>query len=395
MMLSATLFFSALALTSADTPSLRAEHLYTGINRPIMLDIDAAEDNEMGELSLALMTAEGAVMAGPLAVRAGRIDLADLLPQIWELRRACYLQLLENGTPVGSALVVQPLMSRPPIWIERATRPDGVTRYTRIVGWGNDPPPGWEPPLTPEERQAIERATGHDARDEEAQDEEGAPPAVPPAAQDENRPEPEPELCSGLRIYPEQDVIIETSEGDIRIALKPDEAPNTAWNFLGLAEGGFYRDVIFHRIVPIERNGWPFVIQAGDPTSGGSGGPGYWLPIEPSGLPHDFGVISMARADDPDSAGSQFFICLSREGTARLDGQYCAFGYAVEGADVIQKIAATQIADLATGRPADPPVIRAARPVPAPPRTPDVGRGDQRVQPVAPETPTNPGRVPR
>jgi len=395
MLLTATLFISALALPSSDTPSLTAEHLYTGFNRPVMLAIDAGASSEAGELSLVLMTAEGAVMAGPLAARAGRFDLADLLPQIWELRRACYLQLLEDGEPVGTSLVIQPLMSRPPIWIERATRPDGVTRYTRIVGWGNDPPPGWEPPLTAEERQAIERATGSDSRDDETQDEQGAPAASPPAEQEDNRPEPEPELCSGFRVYPEQDVLIETSEGDIRMALRPDEAPNTAWNFLELARGGFYRDVIFHRIVPLERNGWPFVIQAGDPTGGGSGGPGYWLPIEPSILPHDFGVISMARADDPDSAGSQFFICLSREGTARLDGQYCAFGYAVEGADVIQKIAAAPLADLAAGRPANPPVIRDARVVSAPPRTPEIGRGDQPVEPATPETPTHPGRVPR
>jgi peptidyl-prolyl cis-trans isomerase B (cyclophilin B) len=382
-----TILAATVGLVFADAPAIEAEHLFNGVERPVMLEIAA---DAGAELHIVLMTADGSVMAGPIEVRPGRVDLADLVPHIWELRRACYLQLLMGDEPVGSALVIQPLMSRPPIWIERATRPDGVTRYTRIVGWGNDPPPGWEPELTPEEQQAIERATG--AQGGEPEDEEQE---APPTPRDENRPEPEPELCSGLRIYAEQDVIIETSEGDIHIALAPDEAPNTAWNFLELARGGFYRDVIFHRIVPLERNGWPFVIQAGDPTGGGSGGPGYWLPIEPSQLPHDFGVISMARADDPDSAGSQFFICLSREGTARLDGQYCGFGYAVAGADVIQKIASVELADLAAGRPANPPVIRDARIVPAMPRTPGVGRGDQRVQPAATEAPSNPTRVPR
>ncbi len=380
----------AMSSLTVDAPKLSAESLYNGINRPIMLEIEAGDSSDAGDLSIVLMTAAGDVMAGPVATREGRFDLAAEWPQIWELRRACYLQLLRNGEPVGSGLVLQPLMNRPPIWIKRDTRPDGKTRYTRIVGWGNDEPEGWGPPMTAEEQQAIERATGGEVDG----DQEGEP-APPAEAVDDARPEPEIEMSSVLRIYPEEDVIIETTEGDIRIALRPDEAPNTVWNFLDLSRGGFYRDVVFHRIVPLERNGWPFVIQAGDPTASGSGGPGYWLPIESSQLPHDFGVISMARADDPDSAGSQFFICLSREGTARLDGQYCAFGYAVEGADAIQKIASVEIADLATGRPADPPVIRDVRLIPAPPRSPDVGRPDQRVQIAAPETPSNPGRVPR
>ncbi len=106
----------------------------------------------------------------------------------------------------------------------------------------------------------------------------------------------------------------ETNLGEIVIGLRPDEAPNTAWNFRELVDGGFYDGTIFHRVVPQSRDGDPFVIQGGDPSQSGEGGPGYWLPLEPSGLAHDFGVISMARADDPDSAGSQFFICLSARG---------------------------------------------------------------------------------
>src|SRR5688572_27886308 len=138
-------------LMTAEEPAVRAERLYNGINRPIMLEVGAGDRGDAGGLELVLMTADGAVMADPIAVRPGRIDLADRVPQIWELRRACYLQLLQGGEPVGSALVLQPLMSRPPIWIERATRPDGKTRYTRIVGWGNEPPPGWKTRLTADE----------------------------------------------------------------------------------------------------------------------------------------------------------------------------------------------------------------------------------------------------
>ena len=191
-------------------------------------------------------------------------------------------------------------------------------------------------------------------------------------------------------------MILHTTKGDIRIAMKPDEAPNTAWNFLELARGGFYRDVAFHRVVKLDRNGLPFVIQGGDPTATGDGGPGYWLPIEDSHLSHDFGVISMARSDDPDSNGSQFFFCLSREGTKRLDGQYCSFGYAVDGTQTIKAIAEVELADVEAGRPVDPPLIRSAELIPAPPRRPNHGRPDSRITPDSKSPEQVPGnRVPR
>lgn len=183
--------------------------------------------------------------------------------------------------------------------------------------------------------------------------------------------------------------------GDMVFQLFDDKARRATDHIVELADGGFYDGVIFHRVVPMTRDGDPFVIQAGDPTGTGSGGPGYWLPLEKSGLPHDFGVISMARDVPPDSAGSQFFICLSRAGTARLDGNYCAFGSAVDGADTIRAIAAVELADQAAGRPRRPPVIEGAQLVPAPPRAPGKGRPDEpiaaRVQPEA----AQPGRVPR
>ena len=154
--------------------------------------------------------------------------------------------------------------------------------------------------------------------------------------------------------------------------------------FVEVARKGFYDGTIVHRIVPADRNGQPFVIQGGDPTGTGDGGPGYDLPLEPSRLPHDFGVVSMARNDWPDSAGSQWFVCLSREATARLDGQYCAFGYAVEGADAIVKIAAGEVADLATGRPKSPESVLRASVQPAPALIPGKGRPDARVTRPAP-----------
>ena len=177
--------------------------------------------------------------------------------------------------------------------------------------------------------------------------------------------------------------------------MRPDHAPNTVWNFLRLSDGGFYDGVTFHRIVPFLRSGEPFVIQAGDPTGTGNGGPGYWLPIEPSELPHDFGVISMARDLPVDSAGRQFFFCLSRAGTSALDGHYCSFGYAVEGAETIQTIAAVELDDVARGVAVDPPVIHLAELVPAPPRTPGQGRPDQPIFAQSDAIKPRPPRVPR
>ena len=147
-----------------------------------------------------------------------------------------------------------------------------------------------------------------------------------------------------------------------------------------LADQGFYNNTIFHRIVPMNREGQPFVIQGGDPTGTGDGGPGWNLALEPSDLQHDIGVVGMARGDDPNSAGSQFYIALSREGTARLDGQYCTFGYVVSGRDALNKITQANIADATTGRPSDAPKIQEVIIVAAPPRVLGENRRNQRIR---------------
>ena len=177
----------------------------------------------------------------------------------------------------------------------------------------------------------------------------------------------EPPVLTGFRIYPDRDVRVETDAGRILVGLAPESAPNTAWNFRHLAANGFYDDTTFHRVVHFDRTGRRFVIQGGDPSGTGEGSAGWDLPMENSTLSHDLGVISMARADHPDSAGSQFFFCLSREGTARLDGQYCAFGYAVEGAETIAKTADVEIEDVAAGKPTTPPSHHPHEPRPRPP----------------------------
>lgn len=125
----------------------------------------------------------------------------------------------------------------------------------------------------------------------------------------------------------------------IVLELDPTQAPITVANFIKLAKENFYDGLIFHRVIP------GFMIQGGCPQGSGTGGPGYQIKGEfrsngvNNDLSHDRGVISMARASNPDSAGSQFFIMHQK--SSHLDGQYAAFGRVVEGLDVVDAIAAT------------------------------------------------------
>ena len=132
-------------------------------------------------------------------------------------------------------------------------------------------------------------------------------------------------------------VTIEMENGGlIKAELSPEGAPNTVNNFLSLVKSGFYDGLIFHRVIP------GFMIQGGCPQGTGMGGPGYSIKGEFSGngvkndLKHDRGVLSMARAMNPNSAGSQFFIMVER--APHLDGQYAAFGRLTAGQDVADAI---------------------------------------------------------
>ncbi|UCD75565.1 MAG: peptidylprolyl isomerase [Phycisphaerales bacterium] len=362
-------------------PAIEPHRLYNGVNRPLLVNI--AGQHSIGTYELALMNETGEILAGPVEVRGGRSDLAEIVPEIWQIRRTCYLQLLDRDREVGSALVLRPMLSRMVPLTETDQRSDG-TPYTRIVDWADE--------LAPSPASEEEPATTESPPEGEGGDATAEPPSEAPPDETGSGPS----VFSGLCAYVEQEIVLRTTVGDIVLAMCPEEAPNTVWNFLQLCEGGFYNDVTFHRILQMSRAGLPFVIQAGDPTATGDGGPGYWLPIEPSRLPHDYGVISMARADDPDSAGSQFFICLSREGTARLDGQYCAFGYAVEGAATIDAIADSEMLDAELGRAVEPPVILETVLRPAPPHLVGEQRWMRRisVETAEMEKP-RPERVPR
>lgn len=131
--------------------------------------------------------------------------------------------------------------------------------------------------------------------------------------------------------------LVETNYGTIRIGLDPGAAPETVRNFERLARSGFYDGTLFHRVIP------GFMIQGGDPntrggerSTWGKGGPGYTINAEFNARPHKRGAVSMARASDPNSAGSQFFIVVAD--SLFLDRQYTAFGEVVGGMDVADRI---------------------------------------------------------
>jgi len=162
--------------------------------------------------------------------------------------------------------------------------------------------------------------------------------------------------------------VLKTSEGDMVVQFWTDAAPNTVENFKKLARQGFYDGTIFHRIVK------EFMIQGGDPNSKdpakensyGQGGPGYNIKAEFNDHSHDRGVVSMARGPDPDSAGSQFFICLAP--VHRLDHQYTTFGKLIKGQDVLEKIGDIPVTRNSMGEPSKPTkrvVIESIKIVPA------------------------------
>jgi cyclophilin family peptidyl-prolyl cis-trans isomerase len=131
--------------------------------------------------------------------------------------------------------------------------------------------------------------------------------------------------------------VLETKFGNIELGFFPDVAPNHVDNFIKLAKEGFYDKTIFHRVIP------GFMIQGGDPNSKdhdksqhGMGGPDHKVKAEFSDRPHKRGTLSMARSGQPDSAGSQFFICVAD--AAFLDGQYSVFGEVISGMEVVDKI---------------------------------------------------------
>ncbi|HWE04541.1 MAG TPA: peptidylprolyl isomerase [Tepidisphaeraceae bacterium] len=155
-------------------------------------------------------------------------------------------------------------------------------------------------------------------------------------------------------VGPLEYAVINTDQGPITAMFYYDVAPITVASFLDLSRTGYYDSLTFHRIAP------GFVIQGGDPKGDGTGGPGYHVPAEFNERPHLEGVLSMARASDPNSGGSQFFICLDYGHTKQLDRSYTAFGRVTSGMEAVKKIAAAPLAggNGQDGKPVTPQVIK-------------------------------------
>ena len=153
-------------------------------------------------------------------------------------------------------------------------------------------------------------------------------------------------------------VTFETTRGTIKAELYPEIAPNTVNNFISLIQKGFYDGTIFHRVIP------GFMIQGGDPEGTGMGGPGYGIKGEfrangfNNELQHTKGVLSMARAQSPNSAGSQFFIMVAD--APHLDGQYAAFGKITDNAQAAVDISRVN-RDMFTDKPKKPQTIKSIR----------------------------------
>jgi cyclophilin family peptidyl-prolyl cis-trans isomerase len=167
--------------------------------------------------------------------------------------------------------------------------------------------------------------------------ESAAPPAESAAPDALDAPDAATELTTGNGRSRDVARIRVKDFGEIRVELRADEAPKTVENFVKLASEGFYAGTTFHRTIP------EFMIQGGDPLSkdrdprnDGQGGPGYRIPDERNRLPHLRGVVSMANNGNPNTGGSQFFICVVDR--PDLDGRYTAFGRVIEGMDVVDRI---------------------------------------------------------
>jgi peptidyl-prolyl cis-trans isomerase B (cyclophilin B) len=186
-------------------------------------------------------------------------------------------------------------------------------------------------------------------------------PATQPAAKApvEKGPSEEPPALPGIESDGSAAVLVIAGYGEIRIEFLPSLAPNHVENFKQLARDGFYNGTQFHRVIP------GFMIQGGDPNTknddpsdDGMGGPGYNVDAEFSDLPHVRGVVSMARTQDINSAGSQFFI-VSHDSN-HLDGHYTIFGRVVSGMDVVDQISQVQ-PSMGTSTPKEPVVLEEVR----------------------------------
>ncbi len=313
----------------------------------------------IANLSLAFQVSAQLTPARTYYPVGGRIEVSASVPEPWadappgtnaaspDLHIALYLPQFKDPIEIASVIpgVVDLAALFPRLW--KNDKPELLRAQLRVGSTSLGPPLVLQPMTAPA------RAT----------------PADPTGVRQRFAPGT-PAYFGGLRVYVDKRVLMTTTLGEMEIALKPEAAPNTAWNFRHLVEGGFYNGLTFHRLIVGDTPENGYVAQAGDPMGTGEGGPGYSIPLESSNLPHDVGVVSMARLTAPDTAGSQFFICLSRARCAALDGGYAAFGRVVRGIEVVRAMAGAAVDP--RDKPIKPIVIQRARLIDAPPMGVDI-----------------------
>lgn len=254
--------------------------------------------------------------SSPVPASGGRIDLAEAFPVLWSepATGVRAIQLESGGKRVGPALWLVPMV--PPPYAARADR-TGVPLFV--------------------------------------------PPQQPLSA------------FSGYWLLVDKLAVFSTDAGPMTFRLRTDLAPRSVMAVRSLIEHGFYDDTPVFRVASLRARPEPDIVQFGDPTATGLGGPGFFFDLEPSTLKHDYGALSLARAADPNSAGSQLIIALSRDGAAQLDGKYSAIGQMVgaKATAALSKLAKTPVD--AEGRPRQTVIIDRVELVDAPP----LGEGDE------------------
>lgn len=309
----------ALALVAAVRAQITPAREFCPVDGPIPVRVDEPREGAAPRppeslpdpvaLEVELIRAATGEVIERRAVEPGPANAASLFPRIWAEREhgALILQLRAGGRRVGAPVVLSAMLASPP-YAQRTDR-------------------------------------------------SGAP-IFPPA--DRRNP-----VYCGVRAETLRHLVLETTRGRMEFALRPDAAPGTVWFFSRLVEGGLYDGTPFHTVASLRPGADPDFVQGGDPTGTGKGGAGMMIDLEESPLPHVFGTLSMARAADPNSASSQFFICTGGPAAATLNGRYTVFGQLVGGAETLRVIAASPVGP--DNRTIDPPRVLTARLIDAPP----------------------------
>ncbi len=298
-----------LAVASSAQAQLHAIVPCAHSKKPIVVTLEVPAKAGTDDISVELINpATGQVLESRPA-KPGENDLADLFPRLWttDSPQLVLAQAVVAKERIGAPMVLVPMVAPP---------------YAAKVERDNKPLVG----------------------------------APPPAKS---------RVLSGYWLYAEQRVQITTSKGILVFALRADAAPNSVRNFRDLVEKQFYDGIKIHRIAALSGRTMPDIVQFGDPTGTGQGGPGWFTDYEPSPLKHGFGSLSYARTSEPNSAGSQVIVALGREAAPQLDGKYTVFGQLVSGAETLNAIAKTPVD--ADGKPREALTIESAKLIDAPP----------------------------